>query len=81
MIKHSKSLKTLTIFLTITICFTGAFLIPYFVSLALIGVPLFFLELSFGQFASLGPIKIWIVNPAFKGVDFKNVYYHVFVVH
>lgn len=54
-------------------CFTGAFLIPYFVSLALIGVPLFFLELSFGQFASLGPIKIWIVNPAFKGVVFKNV--------
>lgn len=48
----------------------GAFLIPYFVSLALIGVPLFFLELSFGQFASLGPIKIWIVNPAFKGLGF-----------
>ena len=46
---------------------TGAFLIPYFVSLALIGIPLFFLELSFGQFASLGPIKIWIINPAFKG--------------
>lgn len=48
----------------------GAFLIPYFVSLALIGIPLFFLELSFGQFASLGPIKIWIINPAFKGLGF-----------
>ncbi|XP_061184918.1 sodium- and chloride-dependent glycine transporter 1-like [Saccostrea echinata] len=48
----------------------GAFLIPYFVSLVLIGIPLFFLELSFGQFASLGPIRIWVVNPAFKGLGF-----------
>ncbi|XP_062616275.1 sodium- and chloride-dependent glycine transporter 1-like [Saccostrea cucullata] len=48
----------------------GAFLIPYFVCLVLIGIPLFFLELSFGQFASLGPIRIWVVNPAFKGLGF-----------
>ena len=35
--------------------------------LALVGLPLFFLELVFGQFASLGPIAIWKVMPLFKG--------------
>ena len=33
----------------------GAFLIPYVIMLSLVGLPLFFMELSFGQFASLGP--------------------------
>ena len=45
----------------------GAFLIPYFIMLAIVGIPLFFLELSFGQFASLGPIAILKVNPMMKG--------------
>ena len=45
----------------------GAFLIPYVIMLALVGLPLFFLELSFGQFCSLGPITAWKVNPLFKG--------------
>jgi solute carrier family 6 amino acid transporter-like protein 5/7/9/14 len=31
------------------------------------GLPLFFMELSFGQFASLGPISIWRLSPIFKG--------------
>ncbi|KAI0229899.1 Sodium- and chloride-dependent glycine transporter 1 [Lamellibrachia satsuma] len=51
----------------------GAFLIPYFVMLLLVGVPLFFLELSFGQFASLGPIAIWNVNPLMKGLGYAMV--------
>ena len=46
---------------------TGAFLIPYVIMLALVGLPLFFMELAFGQFASLGPITIWRINPLFKG--------------
>ena len=45
----------------------GAFLIPYVIMLSLVGLPLFFMELSFGQFASLGPITIWKISPAFKG--------------
>ena len=35
--------------------------------LAIAGLPLFFMELSFGQYASLGPITIWKVSPLFKG--------------
>ena len=45
----------------------GAFLVPYIIMLAAVGLPLFFLELCFGQFASLGPISIWKINPLFKG--------------
>jgi solute carrier family 6 amino acid transporter-like protein 5/7/9/14 len=46
---------------------TGAFLLPFIIMLAVVGMPLFFMELSFGQFASLGPIAIWKINPLFKG--------------
>lgn len=52
----------------LTLFYLGAFLIPYFICLAVMGIPLFYLELCFGQFASLGPVKIWIINPALKGM-------------
>ena len=52
---------------TSSITYAGAFLIPYFIMLALVGLPLFYLELAFGQFASLGPIAIWNINPMMKG--------------
>ena len=45
----------------------GAFLVPYIIMLFIIGLPVFFLEVSFGQFASLGPIPIWKINPLMKG--------------
>ena len=48
--------------------YLGAFLVPYVLMLTLVGVPLFFLEISFGQFASLGPITAWTVSPLFKGI-------------
>ncbi|XP_029438324.1 sodium- and chloride-dependent glycine transporter 2 [Rhinatrema bivittatum] len=35
--------------------------------LALAGVPIFFLEVSLGQFASQGPISVWKAIPAFQG--------------
>ena len=31
------------------------------------GIPLVFMEMAFGQFASLGPITIWKAVPLFKG--------------
>ncbi|XP_013386200.1 sodium-dependent proline transporter-like isoform X3 [Lingula anatina] len=51
----------------------GAFFIPFVIMLLFIGVPLFYLELAFGQFASLGPITIWKVSPIFKGVGYAMV--------
>jgi len=48
---------------------SGAFLIPYVIMLLICGVPLFFLELAFGQFSSQGPITMWRVVPLFKGRD------------
>jgi hypothetical protein len=35
--------------------------------LAFVGLPLFYLEVAIGQYASLGPISIWRINPLFKG--------------
>ncbi|XP_032833846.1 sodium- and chloride-dependent glycine transporter 2 [Petromyzon marinus] len=45
----------------------GAFLIPYLLMLALAGVPIFFLEVAIGQFASQGPVSVWKAIPALQG--------------
>lgn len=39
--------------------FTGAFLIPFSIMLCIAGLPLMFMELSFGQYAALGPVAIY----------------------
>ncbi|XP_067852910.1 sodium- and chloride-dependent neutral and basic amino acid transporter B(0+)-like isoform X2 [Heptranchias perlo] len=51
----------------------GAFLIPYTLMLALAGMPTFFLESSFGQFASLGPVAVWKAVPMLQGVGITAV--------
>jgi len=65
----------------------GAFLIPYFLFLVICGMPLFMLELCFGQFGSLGPISIWRICPLFKGLGYGMaiiagivvIYYNVII--
>ncbi|ELU12784.1 hypothetical protein CAPTEDRAFT_109384 [Capitella teleta] len=65
----------------------GAFLVPYTVMLAFAGLPLFFLELSLGQYAGSGPISLWELAPLFKGVGvgmmiicfMTNVYYNMII--
>ena len=42
-------------------------MIPYVAWLILLGIPLFALEVCFGQFGGQGPTTIWTVNPAAKG--------------
>ncbi|XP_069130115.1 LOW QUALITY PROTEIN: uncharacterized protein [Argopecten irradians] len=51
----------------------GAFFIPYAIMLVFCGVPLVYLELAFGQYASLGPITVWKAVPLFKGIGISMV--------
>ncbi|XP_055499430.1 sodium- and chloride-dependent neutral and basic amino acid transporter B(0+)-like isoform X2 [Leucoraja erinacea] len=57
----------------------GAFLIPYTVMLALIAMPMFFLETSFGQFASLGPVAVWKAVPMLQGVGITMVLFSTII--
>jgi SNF family Na+-dependent transporter len=66
----------------------GAFLIPYFVMLFLVGIPLFYLELSLGQALKLGPVKLWQkATPVLGGIGiamtvasiYISLYYNVIV--
>ncbi|XP_046332791.2 sodium- and chloride-dependent glycine transporter 2-like [Haliotis rufescens] len=46
----------------------GAFLIPFLVCLVLCGLPLFFLEMSLGQFSAMSPTHVWSLCPLLKGI-------------
>jgi solute carrier family 6 amino acid transporter-like protein 5/7/9/14 len=52
----------------------GAFLIPYFIVLLLIGRPLYFMELALGQFASSGCVGVWAMAPGFAGVGLGHIF-------
>ncbi|XP_056016851.1 sodium-dependent proline transporter-like [Ostrea edulis] len=46
----------------------GAFLIPFFFFLMVVGLPLYFLEVSLGQFTRKGFVHVWKACPLFKGI-------------
>ena len=49
----------------------GVFLIPYTTMLLFGALPLFFMELSLGQFAKSGPINLWDkICPPLKGIGY-----------
>jgi solute carrier family 6 amino acid transporter-like protein 5/7/9/14 len=52
--------------ISINYLFSGAFLIPYVIFLVLCGLPLFFMEVSYGQFASLSPKLVHFVGEGFQ---------------
>ncbi|EDV19673.1 uncharacterized protein TRIADDRAFT_33106 [Trichoplax adhaerens] len=64
----------------------GAFLIPYFVSVLLVGVPTLHMELALGQYMRMGPGTLWKhVCPVLKGLGIAMivscilnvVYFHI----
>ena len=55
----------------------GAFLVPYFIMLFLAGIPIFFLEVCIAQFSSQGPIGLWNIAPAFRGIGIMMVIFNL----
>ncbi|KAF7659908.1 hypothetical protein LDENG_00291240 [Lucifuga dentata] len=66
----------------------GVFLIPYLLIVFIGGIPVFFLEISLGQFMKQGGVSAWNIAPLFKGlglasmviVFFCNTYYIMILV-
>ncbi|NXJ55259.1 SC6A7 protein, partial [Spizaetus tyrannus] len=65
----------------------GVFLIPYFIMLLVMGLPLFLMELSLGQYGAAGPITVWKCCPLLKGIGIAmlivssllSLYYNVII--
>ena len=47
--------------------FKGAFLLPYLIMLAMIGLPSFLIEMIVGQYSGAGPMHLWSICPLFTG--------------
>lgn len=66
----------------------GVFLIPYLLFVFIGGIPVFFLEISLGQFMKQGGVAAWNIAPLFTGlglasmviVFFCNTYYIMILV-
>ena len=59
-----------------------SFQIPYIIMLFIAGLPVFFLEIAIGQFAGVGPIKLFgRLAPALRGLGFVIFIYFVFTIN
>ncbi|XP_069768284.1 sodium- and chloride-dependent GABA transporter 1 isoform X2 [Narcine bancroftii] len=52
----------------------GAFLIPFFIMLVVLGIPLLYMEIAIGQYLQVGPVKaLAMICPLLKGVGIATV--------
>uniref|UniRef100_A0A1I8MJW7 Transporter n=1 Tax=Musca domestica TaxID=7370 RepID=A0A1I8MJW7_MUSDO len=51
----------------------GAFLIPYVITLLLVGKPIYYLEMILGQFSSRGSVKVFEYAPIMRGIGYGQV--------
>uniref|UniRef100_UPI00358F289E sodium- and chloride-dependent creatine transporter 1-like n=1 Tax=Myxine glutinosa TaxID=7769 RepID=UPI00358F289E len=51
----------------------GVFLIPYVIISILGGIPVFFLEISLGQFMKQASIGAWKISPLFQGIGISSL--------
>ncbi|XP_048752269.2 sodium- and chloride-dependent betaine transporter-like isoform X2 [Ostrea edulis] len=58
----------------------GAFVVPYVVCLVIYGLPLYFLEVSIGQFSGKGFFHVWSVCPLFKGIGVGMFIFNLVVI-
>ncbi|XP_028164676.1 sodium- and chloride-dependent glycine transporter 1-like [Ostrinia furnacalis] len=58
----------------------GAFLIPYFLTLFICGIPLVYLETTLGQFSSSGCIAIFNISPLLKGAGYAAVVLNIIAI-
>ena len=69
--------------------FLGAFVIAFAIMLFVVGLPLFFLEITIAQYSKFSPINVWKVVPIFRGLGivslliatFISIYYNVLICY
>lgn len=59
----------------------GAFLVPYFLFMFLCAMPMMFLEMTVSQYSNLGPGRVWVCCPLFKGFIVLNKFYFIIHLH
>ncbi len=82
LIKHYRRFKKIN-FLVPKVVYEnggGRFLLPYFVQLALCGLPLFYMELALGQFHQTGLFTLWEkISPILKGLALTVMIINLFM--
>jgi SNF family Na+-dependent transporter len=64
------------------LCFKNggsAFVLAFSVMLMVIGLPIFFLEITIAQFSKFGPLEVWKIVPAFRGLGFSSLLLSTFI--